>query len=90
MANVKKCDVCGRVYAGKKDIVGDIMSSYISIVDYKTYSNDDETQRVHYDTCPCCMTRIRNFITSIQIEAEEKVGIELTPVHPKRRWPFRM
>lgn len=88
MANVKKCDVCGRVYAGKKDMVGDIMSSYINIVDHKTYSDDDEIQRVHYDTCPCCMTRIRNFITSLQIDAES--GIELTPTQPKRHWFCRM
>lgn len=72
MADVKKCDVCHRTYPGVKDTFGDLVSSYVRIVDRE--ADGTLPERITYDTCPVCMNRIRNYLNNLVLEAEN-IGV---------------
>lgn len=73
MADIKKCDICGRTYDSQSDCFGDLQTSYITICDYGIYSGSPP-ERSRYDTCPCCTTRIKNYINDL-VQEVENIGV---------------
>lgn len=85
------CDICGDHYEGKRydgTIFSDnSYSSRITISDYGVYSKDKKVEFKNYDLCPCCMTRVRNYINNL-VE-EQSHGVCLCPLETgtlKRIW----
>ena len=72
MATIKKCDICGKAYEGKKSVLfgSDVYSSSISVTDYGDY-NGCATFK-NYELCPTCMndimSHIRNLVESYKNE----------------------
>lgn len=83
------CDICGDHYEGGtyKYTYG-AYSSSIYIYDYGTYSDKAEPKNDHYDLCPCCMTRVKNYINAL-IEQEKCKTACLCAMPTKKRSWFR-
>ena len=84
---VYTCDICGDHYAGGefKHFAGTYSSS-VTIYDYGVY-DDKPGKYDRYDLCPCCMTRVKNYMKSL--DNASKCGVTLCPLEErkiKRSW----
>ena len=81
MADIKKCDICGRIYqGGAHHFISGTYSSRVTVSDYGDYTSAENHTYDGFDTCPTCTTRVRNFITAIRVEA----AVGITPVKPEQ------
>lgn len=81
MADIKKCDICGRIYqGGEHQFISGTYSSSVTISDYDDYTSIEKHTYDRFDTCPTCTTRVKKFIASMMIEAEN--GLNVTPEQP--------
>lgn len=79
------CDICGDHYEGGECEYADgTYSSHIYIIDYGTYSYKAEHKIDAYDLCPCCMTRVKNYINALN-EQEKCKGACLCAMPTKKR-----
>lgn len=65
MANVKKCDICGKVYENKYHK----KSIEIYVYDKKSTTYDEFVSFEdfnHIDCCPVCTDRILNFVNAMK------------------------
>ena len=76
MADIKKCDICGRIYqGGEHQFSSGTYSSSVSITDYDDYTSIEKRTYDRFDTCPTCTTRVQKFIASMMIEAEAGLNV---------------
>ena len=65
MADVKKCDICGKVYENKCQE----KTMQMCVYDKKDTVYDDYTRAADYtsiDCCPDCTDRILNFVNAMK------------------------
>ena len=83
--NLYTCDICGELYEGGEfEIMTGTYSSHVTITDYGVYDSKPHDY-VRYDLCPCCMTRVKNYMKSL-VDAP-KCGVTLCPFEPKKFKP---
>lgn len=68
-----KCDICGEEYDDRE------LSYHIQCSNCDNYSNYKE-RHLYYDICPCCYTRVANFINSIRHEDKK----DADPIRKRR------
>jgi hypothetical protein len=70
MANIKKCDICGKIFEGRAMLFGhDVASSRVTVTDYGDYSEKYDPVYNSYDTCPHCTSQIQTVIKRMKLMA---------------------
>ena len=84
MANIKKCDICGKIFEGRALLFGhDAISSGVRVSDYGDYSEKYEPVYDTYDTCPACTNYIKNVIERMKRTVSVMVDLTISSQEPE-------